>query len=51
MPGAVTDEGLTAGAAFSPRSFLFIMGGVVAGIEAGLTEVAAGGIGEAFSKR
>ena len=41
MPGAVADEGLISGAGcFSPRSFLFFAGGV-----------AAGGIGEAFSRR
>jgi hypothetical protein len=48
--GAVTEEGLTAGAGFSPRSFLDFTGGVVTGLAAGLTG-AAGGIGEGFSKR
>jgi hypothetical protein len=48
----VEDEGLRAGAGLSPRSFLGFPGGVVAGLEAGLTEGAAAvGIGEAFSRR
>ena len=49
-PGAVTEEGLTAGAGFSPRSFLGFPGGVITGLAAGLTG-ATGGIGEGFSKR
>jgi hypothetical protein len=51
VPGAVAEEGLTEGAAFSPRSFLGLPGGVVAGLEAGLTGAAALGIGEALSAR
>jgi len=47
---AVTEEGLTAGAGFSPRSFFDFTGGVITGLAAGLggaTEAA----GEGFSKR
>ena len=49
-PGAVAEEGLTAGAGFSPRSVLGFPGGVITGLAAGRTG-ATGGIGEGFSKR
>src|ERR1043166_255003 len=35
--GAVADEGVSAGAGFSPRSFLFLPGGVIAGLLSELT--------------
>lgn len=46
VPGTVA--GVTAGSSFSSRSFLAFPGGVVAGLEAGLTGAAAVGMGEAF---
>src|ERR1044072_2057172 len=43
--GAVADEGVRAGAGFSPRSFLFFPGGVIAGLLSDLT----GGMGDGFA--
>ena len=51
VAGSVDNEGLTAGAGVSPRSFLVLPGGVVAGLEAGLIEAPGAGTGEAFSPR
>lgn len=44
--GLVANEGLTAGAGVSPRSFLGFPGGVATGLSAGFTGAAAVGIGE-----
>ena len=50
-PGAADVEGLAIGPRFSSDLWSCFPGGVVAGLNAGLTEAAAVGFGEMFSKR